>query len=251
MFKHTTYSPKPWTLSVTGAPRRTRWCGCPMTVILGTGVSPWDTRAIISLDLKSAFDNVAHHPIVSGLTAITLFQEPITTYKSFSSPSVRLTIADFKTNPILLRNVGTPQGSVLSPLIVNLAMWRLPTALAQIPNLWHSLYADDITLWTAGGSDGDIQDALQARIRSLERYGNSKVLQCPPQESQQLVIYKWRHAPYVIRAMIYTLTREQPYLRFQFFRYWGFTFKRMVSTPKPSAPRCPHRPRRSHAQMGA
>lgn len=50
---------------------------------------------------------------------------------------------------------------MLSPFLFNLAMRSIAGKLAQIPDLQYSLYADDITLWIKGGSDGYIQDTLQ------------------------------------------------------------------------------------------
>ncbi|KAH7969449.1 hypothetical protein HPB52_018293 [Rhipicephalus sanguineus] len=43
---------------------------------------------------------------------------------------------------------GTPQGSVLSPLLFNLALLPLPNLLQQIEGVDHAFYADDITVWT-------------------------------------------------------------------------------------------------------
>lgn len=74
---------------------------------------------------------------------------------------------------------GTPQGSVLSPFLFNVAMTGLPEIL--------SLYADDITLWIAGGSDGHIQDTLQKAIDAVEAYVGSRGLGCSPQKSELLL----------------------------------------------------------------
>lgn len=61
---------------------------------------------------------------------------------------------------ISLGNRGTPQGSVLSPFLFNVALIKLPHLLSTIPHAHHSLYAGDITIWTAGGSDAHIEDRL-------------------------------------------------------------------------------------------
>ncbi|KAG0419117.1 hypothetical protein HPB47_004355, partial [Ixodes persulcatus] len=82
---------------------------------------------------------------------------------------------------------GTPQGSVLSPFLFNVAMIGLPSLLEKIHGLNHSLYADDVTLWVAGGSDGHMQDTLQQAINAVEGYVEPKGLSCSPQNSEQLL----------------------------------------------------------------
>lgn len=84
-------------------------------------------------------------------------------------------------------NKGTPQDSVRSPFLVNIAMIKLPPRLATVPGLHHSLYADDITLWMAGGSDGDIQDALQRAVDIVEEYVTPKGLACSTKKSELLI----------------------------------------------------------------
>lgn len=92
-----------------------------------------------------------------------------------------------KSDIIYMGNKGTPQGSVLSPFLFNIAMIKLPPRLATVPGLYHSLYADDITLWMAGGSDGYIQDALQRAVDIVEVYVTPKGLACSTQKSELLI----------------------------------------------------------------
>lgn len=51
----------------------------------------------------------------------------------------------------------TPQGSIVSPFLLNVAMIKLLQLLNSLPGLQHSLYASDIPLRMSGGRDGDIQ----------------------------------------------------------------------------------------------
>lgn len=53
---------------------------------------------------------------------------------------------------------GTPQGAVLSPLLI--ALVQLPGKLNAIPHIRHSLYAD-VTIWTTHRNLGQIEEALQ------------------------------------------------------------------------------------------
>ncbi|KAH6931690.1 hypothetical protein HPB50_027236 [Hyalomma asiaticum] len=52
---------------------------------------------------------------------------------------------------------GTYQGVVLSPFLLILVMRSLFTLLDEIPSLRHTIYPDDVTLWTTTGSDGQIE----------------------------------------------------------------------------------------------
>lgn len=76
---------------------------------------------------------------------------------------------------------GTPQGSVLSPFIFNVAMIKLPSLLEAIPAIQHSLYADDITIWATGSSDGDLEERLQQAADAVYLYIPPRGLACSPQ----------------------------------------------------------------------
>ncbi|KAH7966960.1 hypothetical protein HPB49_020895 [Dermacentor silvarum] len=64
---------------------------------------------------------------------------------------------------------GTPQGAVLCPTLLNIAMTSRASQLAQITDLYHIFYADDITLWCWFVSPGHVQDTLQ---RGLDLIGS-------------------------------------------------------------------------------
>ncbi|KAG0427528.1 hypothetical protein HPB47_025429 [Ixodes persulcatus] len=70
-------------------------------------------------------------------------------------------------NLIQIGGRGTPQGAVLSPLLFNLALLKLPPALAAIPGLHHSMYADDITLWVTKGSDAELEETLKLGVHTV------------------------------------------------------------------------------------
>lgn len=83
---------------------------------------------------------------------------------------------------------GTPQGSVISPLLFNIALLKLPPLLQTIPGLHHALYADDLTLWTTTGSPGTQQDTLQQAIDTILAYLRPRGLTCAPSKSALLIL---------------------------------------------------------------
>ncbi|KAM7311214.1 uncharacterized protein ISCGN_008121 [Ixodes scapularis] len=148
-----------------------------------------DTRAILGLDISKAFDNVSHAAILRGLNSIDVGERIFKYIQNFlSSRQVQVSIGGFQSDLQTLGGVGTPQGAVLSPFLFNIAMKDLPTKLQGIPNLHHSIYADDVTLWMVGGSDGAIQDSLQEAIRIVEAYAKERGLACCQEKSELLLM---------------------------------------------------------------
>ncbi|KAG0427990.1 hypothetical protein HPB47_025010 [Ixodes persulcatus] len=105
-----------------------------------------------------------------------------------SDRTTQISIGGVTSDDINLGGRGTPQGSVLSPYLFNVAMIELPAKLSKIEGLHHSIYADDITLWMTGGRDGFIQDTLQEAIRTIEEYVTPRGLTCSPQKSELLLL---------------------------------------------------------------
>ncbi|XP_077548045.1 uncharacterized protein LOC144160730 [Haemaphysalis longicornis] len=65
---------------------------------------------------------------------------------------------------------------------------ELGSLLSEVPQVRHSIYADEITLWFPGGSNGHIEDTLQAAINTIEDHLDSTGLVCSPQKSELQVI---------------------------------------------------------------
>ncbi|KAG0440829.1 hypothetical protein HPB47_016164 [Ixodes persulcatus] len=99
-----------------------------------------------------------------------------------------LSLVDYRSDPQTLGPRGTPQGAVLSPLLFNLAMISLPQKLKNIPKVEHAIYADDITIWCKSGSDGQVEERLQAAADITAEYARSRGLQCSPEKSELLIM---------------------------------------------------------------
>lgn len=147
------------------------------------------TRAILGLDLKKAFDNVSHEAILCNLSELNVGRHTYDYIRDFlSNRTAQLTIGDLKSAHIPLGNRSTPQGSVLSPFLFNTALITLPRKLNGIEGTRHTLYADDVTIWTSQGSDGQIETALQEAADIVDAHARWAGLECSPQKSELLVI---------------------------------------------------------------
>ncbi|KAG0430878.1 hypothetical protein HPB47_022300 [Ixodes persulcatus] len=143
-----------------------------------------------------AFDNVAHAAILNELAQMNVGKNAFRYIQDFlTSRTVRISIGDTLSTPIRTGGKGTPQGAVLSPFLFNIVMRGLPAKLAHLPHIQHSLYADDITLWTNKGRDGDTQDNLQEAVRIIEEDAADCGLQCSPHKSELLLLYRGKHQP--------------------------------------------------------
>lgn len=87
--------------------------------------------------------------------------------KNLSHRTARLTLGRLESELIHMGSQGTPQGSVLSPFIFNVAIIKLPPLLEAIPGIQHSIYADDITIRATGGSDGDLEERLRQAANTV------------------------------------------------------------------------------------
>ncbi|KAG0417033.1 hypothetical protein HPB47_005931 [Ixodes persulcatus] len=113
-------------------------------------------------DLKGAFDIVTHEIILTNLSQTNCGHRAFQYIRQFlTDRHSYIRIQDHEHSPIQLGTTGTPQGAVLFPLLFNLAMMHLPAQLGAVADVQHALYADDISLWAAQGSLGDIEANLQ------------------------------------------------------------------------------------------
>ncbi|XP_072140778.1 uncharacterized protein [Dermacentor andersoni] len=100
-----------------------------------------------------------------------------------------LWVGSLQSEPVELGDKGTPQDSVISPTLFNLAMIGLFRQLTRIGNLQHAIYVDDVTMWVAKRSEGQIKHTLQNAIRITEEYHKATGLWCSPSKSE-LPLYR-------------------------------------------------------------
>lgn len=147
------------------------------------------TKALLGLDLHKAFDNVKHSAILGSLSELRSGERIFNYVRAFlSNRTVELSVGDLRSKLITLGDRGTPQGAVLSPFLFNLAMRSLPPKLDTIPGLRYTLYADDITLWTTVGSDGQIEETLQRATDVVVQHVSEAGLECSQSKSELLLL---------------------------------------------------------------
>lgn len=105
-----------------------------------------------------------------------------------SNRTVEIHLGSVKSPTFTLGSRGTPQGAVLSPFLFNITLIPLAQKLSTIPALQHSLYADDITLWTTTGNCGTIEYTLQRATKTVQEHARSIGLSCSAPKSELLLI---------------------------------------------------------------
>lgn len=148
------------------------------------------TKAILGLDLERAFDNIRHSTILERISLLNLGERTYNYVRDFlSNRKAFLSVGDIRSEELSLGSTGTPQGSVISPILFNLVMLGLAQELQKLDGIEHTIYADDITIWAAKGSDGQIETALQDAIDVVENYLEGTGLRCSPEKSE-LLLYR-------------------------------------------------------------
>lgn len=149
-----------------------------------------DVQGILALDLAKAFDKVAHEHILNEIFSLNLGQKFFNfTLSILSERKAFLQLGPISGGPYELSNCRTPQGSLLSPLLFNIAMHKLSDRLAELPKIGHAIYADKITMWSPGGSLADLEQSVQAATGVTEEFLTCTGLNLSPTKSE-LLLYR-------------------------------------------------------------
>lgn len=146
-------------------------------------------RILLALDVHKAFDNISHTAILDGLRDVGCGERVFHYVQDFlSSRSAKIGLGSARSVLYRLPDKGTPQGSILSPLLFNVGLRRMALDLQKNRDLGCAIYADDITLWACKGSYGNRQDTLQQAINTIESYMRRAGMRCAPAKSEYIHI---------------------------------------------------------------
>ena len=127
----------------------------------------WFTTAV-SLDAEKAFDSVWHDGLKYKLSSIGLPIKMIRFLSSFlTGRTIRVKINDQLSDKVHL-NAGTPQGSVLSPILFLIYVNDLP--IPDHKDCRGGQFADDISLWATARTKPATYLKIQRALDNIQRW---------------------------------------------------------------------------------
>lgn len=132
-----------------------------------SGPPRWVTAGF-SLDVEKAFDSVWHDGLRCKLLDLGLPSRTLSLFSSFlTGRSVQVKVDGRLSQPVVLE-AGTPQGSVLSPILFLIYVNDIP--LEPAINCRAGQFADDMNVWTSSRRVGMARIRLQRALRSIEEW---------------------------------------------------------------------------------
>ena len=148
----------------------------------------------IFFDILKAFDRVWHHGLLHKMKSSLNLSPPILKliHSFLSDRTTQLSINGSLSDPIHLR-AGTPQGSVLSPLLFNMFVSDIPVPLSKQKFHTHiSQFADDICCWANGRDVSTVVSRLQTITNSIIEWCNHSRISLSPLKTQ-LILFNRRN----------------------------------------------------------
>lgn len=138
-----------------------------------------------------AFDTVSHEAIITSMKDAYPGNRMLNFIKSFLHHRT-FEVRTGRPNPqTYTNNIGVPQGSVISPVLFNVVMRSIATALEEESTIHFTFYAGDITIWTESDdyesterACEELQNALLIIERAIARTG----MQVSPEKTQFLTV---------------------------------------------------------------
>ncbi|XP_077550626.1 uncharacterized protein LOC144163745 [Haemaphysalis longicornis] len=98
-----------------------------------------DNKAILGLDFQSAFDQVRHSAILAQGAKLNMGRRTYAYIKDFlTNRTTEINAGDLRLPEKLLGSVGTPQSSVISPLLFNLVIIGVAERLSRVAGVRHT-----------------------------------------------------------------------------------------------------------------
>ncbi|XP_037529286.1 uncharacterized protein LOC119406625 [Rhipicephalus sanguineus] len=143
-----------------------------------------DPRALLGLDLEKAFDKALHAYILASVADLELGPRLYTYVRSFlTGRKAKLRFGDFVSDEVLLGLRGTPQVCYFAHSLQHLHGRTLEEAGPS--RRYH-----DITICSTGGSEGQVESALQDAVDVSEDYLLPTGLRCNTTKSKAPALQK-------------------------------------------------------------
>ena len=122
----------------------------------------------VFLDLEKAFDLMWRDGLLLKLEKLGVRGKILKWIHSFlNNREAMVRVGSTLSDPVLLEN-GTPQGSVLSPLLFIVMMSDIPCQ--EIHGIRTSIFADDVAIWISGKDPHTMRNCLQTRLNEIQTF---------------------------------------------------------------------------------
>lgn len=182
-----------------------------------TGFAQKQHTVGVFFDIEKAFDRIQPLSVLKSLHELGLGGNTFYFVQNF----LRDRIFQVRLGHIFSQQIrqltGTPQGSVLSPLLFTLAINNIQH-LIHYP-VRHLLYADDLVLFIRGNNLPKSQNRLQSTIDKLADWGNDHGLSFAPTKTKVINFTKKRNSP-----SVQLFLDEEPLTQTQSTKFLGLIF---------------------------
>lgn len=145
-------------------------------------------------DIEKSYDKIWHNGLMLKLSKI--LEEPTVAFiqSYLSNRRIRIRINQEYSEPIIL-HAGTPQGSIISPMLHNLWCSDIPQPTEKAMKL--SQFADDIAIWTTRKSPKEAESKLQLYNNRIARWCRVWRIRMSVNKTQVTVFHrkKIKHKP--------------------------------------------------------
>ena len=124
--------------------------------------------AVITLDLRKAFDSVSHEILIKKLYCLGFTWNTILWFRSYLSNRSQCVSLNGKTSKLLTVKRGVAQGSVLGPLLFSIFVNGVCDVMISLCDI--ILYADDTTLIFAADTLQDLENDINNGLVTLSNW---------------------------------------------------------------------------------
>ena len=122
------------------------------------GIYGQKVTGMLFLDISKALDSINHKILLGKLEHIGLSARSLRWFKSYLADRRQCVCTNGKMSETRTIDLGVPQGSILGPLLFNVYINRLSTAVTKSELIF---YADDAVLVVAASTSRELTDALR------------------------------------------------------------------------------------------